>query len=140
MGPLERQLSDFVGLHFGEIIWGSLFLMIVWSVYSQRRGEQLAAEGLCARCRGGGATVPAPKAAGLLCEACAATLRRQSRVGTVAVYAYAVVMTFALGYGIWESLSRGQGMPWKLIGMVVPFGILGPLWLERRSRVPASSQ
>ena len=140
MGPVERRVSDFVGAYFGELLWGCFFAMLAWRVYSQRRGERLAAKGLCARCAAPNASVPAPNKAGLLCDTCAETLRRQGRVGTAAVYAYAVLMSLGLGYGIWESVSRGQGVPWNLIGMLLPFGILGPLWLERRSRVPPASQ
>ena len=131
-------MSDFFGQNLGYLVIGFLVVFVARESYLSNLGQRLALTGQCAQCRAENASIPLPNNDGVLCEACGAAARRKDRIGLLLIRGFVGFFACALVFGVAQSVSRGEGIPWDFITAIVVGGIIGPLFLMHRLRMPQS--
>ena len=133
------RVSDFVGQYFSLLVLGVGIMAVAWGIYSQNRRLQLAAKGQCARCRADNASIPLPNDGGLLCEPCGEVAWQRDQIGLFLMRGLVGLFTVALIFGVARSISLGKGIPWDFVAPIVTWGIIVPLLLIQRVRMPPRS-
>jgi len=127
---------DFIGEHFTALIFGIMLALCTREMYSWSRGRRLALTNQCARCGAANASIPLPSEGGLLCIGCGSVALRQDRLGLLLMRGFIGLSVCGLAFATAQSMSAGKGIPWDLVGIVVMWGIIGPLFLIQRFRMP----
>ena len=136
--PPVNGVSDFLGQNLGYLVIGFLVLFVARESYLSDVGKRLARAGRCARCRAENASIPLPTSDGVLCAACGAAARRKDQIGLLLMRGFVGFFACALVFGVAQSVSRGEGIPWDFITAIVMGGIIVPLFLMHRLRMPQS--